>query len=82
MMLFKKEKEVIELIEQHVDKMEACLSTAIDTLEAYLNEDIPNAKKLARQTDALESEARFIDNRAIGGVDNTPTHGGRNRTYM
>ena len=33
-MIFKKEKEVIELIEQHVGKLEACLLTAIDTLEA------------------------------------------------
>ena len=60
MMLFKKEKEVIDLIEQHVDKMEACLVTAMDTLDAYLEEDIPKAKKLARQTDTLESEADLI----------------------
>jgi len=59
-MLFKKEKEVIDLIEQHVDKMEACLETAMDTLQAYLNDDIARAKTLARQTDALESEADMI----------------------
>jgi predicted phosphate transport protein (TIGR00153 family) len=59
-MLFKKEKEVIDLIEQHVDKMEACLETAMDTLQAYLNDDIDRAKMLARQTDALESEADLI----------------------
>jgi uncharacterized protein len=59
-MIFKKEKEVIELIEQHVDKLEACLLTAIDTLEAYIRDDIPQAKKLARKTDALESDADLI----------------------
>lgn len=59
-MLFKKEKEVVDLIEQHATKMEACLSTAMDTLKAYLGDDIPHAKTLARQTDALESEADLI----------------------
>ena len=41
-MLFKKEKEVIDLIEQHVAKLETCLSTAIDTLKSYLEDDIPH----------------------------------------
>ena len=59
-MLFKKEKEVIDLIEQHAAKMEACLSTAIETLLAYLDDDIAKAKTLARTTDALESEADLI----------------------
>jgi predicted phosphate transport protein (TIGR00153 family) len=60
MMLFKKEKEVIDLIEQHAAKMEACLSTAIETLQTYLEDDIAKAKNLARRTDALESEADLI----------------------
>lgn len=59
-MLFKKEKEVIDLIEQHAAKMEACLSTAIETLLAYLDDDIAKAKTLARKTDALESDADLI----------------------
>ena len=59
-MLFKKEKEVIDLIEQHVTTMEDCLTTAIETLQAYLEDDIPQAKNLARNTDALESEADLI----------------------
>ncbi len=59
-MLFKKEKEVIDLIEQHAAKMEACLTTAIETLQTYLEDDIPRAKTLARRTDALESEADLI----------------------
>ena len=60
MMLFRKEKEVIDLIEQHAAKMEACLSTAIETLLAYLDDDIAKAKTLARKTDALESDADLI----------------------
>lgn len=59
-MLFKKEKEVIDLIEQHAAKMEACLTTAIETLQAYLEDNIPRAKSLARKTDALESDADLI----------------------
>jgi predicted phosphate transport protein (TIGR00153 family) len=58
--MFKKEKEVIDLIEQHVNKVETCLTTAIKTLLAYLENDIPKAKTLARRTDALESEADLI----------------------
>ena len=60
MMLFKKEKEVIDLIEQHVAKMEECLSTAMNTLASYIDDDISKAKALARKTDALESEADLI----------------------
>lgn len=60
MMLFKKEKEVIDLIEQHAAKLEACLATAMDTLLSYLEDDIYKAKSLARKTDTLESEADLI----------------------
>jgi predicted phosphate transport protein (TIGR00153 family) len=59
-MLFKKEKEVIDLIEKHAERVEACLLTAIDTLQAYLEDDITQAKALARKTDAIESEADLI----------------------
>ncbi len=60
MILFKKEKEVLELIEKHADKVEECMSTTLATLQAYLNGDIANAKKLARQVDNLESQADLI----------------------
>ncbi len=60
MILFKKEKEVLELIEKHADKVEECMLTTFSTLEAYLNEDIASAKRLARQTDNLESQADLI----------------------
>ncbi len=60
MILFKKEKEVLELIEKHADKVEECMLTSLSTLEAYLDDDIASAKKLARQTDNLEAQADLI----------------------
>ena len=60
MFIFKKEKEVIELITRHAEKVEECLSTAAKTLHAYLLEDIPLAKTQARQTDHIETEADVI----------------------
>ena len=60
MILFKKEKEVIELIEKHADKVKECVVTSLRTLKAYLGGDIATAKKLARQVDNLESHADLI----------------------
>ncbi len=60
MIFFKKEKDVLELIEKHADKVEECLSTTLSTIQAYLNDDIASAKTLARQTDNLETQADFI----------------------
>lgn len=60
MIIFKKEKEVIELIVKHVTKVEECLKTAVTTLESYLDEDINTAKNLSRQVDSIEAEADFI----------------------
>ncbi len=72
MILFKKEKEVIELIEKHADKVEECMSTSLSTLQTYLNGDIATAKKLARQVDNLETQADLIRhqvrNRLYGGA--------------
>jgi len=60
MFIFKKEKEVIELITRHAEKVEECLSMTAKTLQAYLLDDIPLAKTQARQTDHIESEADMI----------------------
>jgi predicted phosphate transport protein (TIGR00153 family) len=60
MILFKKEKEVIKLIEKHADKVEECLSMAVKTIGTYLENNISEAKKLARQTDHLETEADMV----------------------
>lgn len=60
MIIFKKEQEVIDLIEKHADKMEECLSTAIKTIQAYLKENIAEAKKHGRETDEIEKDADLI----------------------
>lgn len=60
MILFKKEKEVLDLIEKHADKVEECISTSFTTIQAYLNDDITNAKQSARKTDNLETQADLI----------------------
>jgi predicted phosphate transport protein (TIGR00153 family) len=60
MIIFKKEKEVIELILKHADKMAQCLSTTALTLQAYLNDRLSDAKTLSHQVDGLESEADII----------------------
>ena len=60
MILFKKEKEVNELIVKYIDKVDECLSTALKTLDTYLKDDINEAKKLSRHVDKLEEQADLI----------------------
>lgn len=64
MILLKKEKEVIELIEKHAEKVEECLNITEETLRSYLEKeipkDIPRAKQLARKADNLETQADMI----------------------
>jgi len=60
MVFFKKEKEVIKLIENHANKVEECLTVAVKTITAYLEDNIPEAKELARQTDHIETEADLV----------------------
>lgn len=59
-MFFKKEKEVVELVLKHVDTVEKCLNTALQTLEIYIDGDVKKAKLLARSARDLESEADLI----------------------
>jgi len=60
MIFFKKEKEVIELISKHVDVVEECLITTMETIDAYLKGEKDKAKKLSLQTDKIESNADLI----------------------
>ncbi len=60
MIIFKKEKEVIKLIEKHADKVEECLAMAVKTIATYLQNNISEAKNLARRTDQIESEADLV----------------------
>jgi predicted phosphate transport protein (TIGR00153 family) len=59
-LLFKKEKEVIELILKHLDAVEESLKTGIQTIEIYLEDNISEAKILARKVRSTESEADVI----------------------
>jgi predicted phosphate transport protein (TIGR00153 family) len=60
MALFKKEKEVIELIIKHLDMAEDCVKTSLKAGEFYLQADISQAKVHARKSRSLESEADLI----------------------
>ena len=60
MILFRREKEVIGLIEQHGRKVAECLETGADTIRTYIAGEIKSAKGLARQAADLESEADII----------------------
>ncbi len=59
-MLFKKEKEVIDLIVKHLNTVEESLATAMKCIETYLSGDISEAKALALKVDNLETQADFI----------------------
>ena len=61
MKFYKKEKEVIEEIINHINKVQQCLETAIRSVQAYLEGDIKEAKLLAREARELESEADLIE---------------------
>ena len=60
MMLFKKEKKVIELILKHLDLVVDSLKSGIQAVECYLNDDIGNAKRLAREVSSIESNADIV----------------------
>jgi predicted phosphate transport protein (TIGR00153 family) len=59
-MIFKKEKEVIELILKYLDEAAKCMAMCKNATKHYIDNDIKNAKLLARQTRALESAADVI----------------------
>jgi predicted phosphate transport protein (TIGR00153 family) len=58
--IFKKEKDVIDLIFKHLDTADECLRTAMETVDTYLKGDIPKAKSLALKVDGIETEDDFI----------------------
>ncbi len=60
MILFKKEKEVIELILKHLDVIEDVIKSGLKTIEFYLDANISEAKVWARKTRSTESEADLI----------------------
>ena len=60
MRLFKKEKQVIELILKHLDLIEGSMKNGLKTIEFYLDDNINEAKVFARKTRSHESEADLI----------------------
>ena len=60
MILFKKEKEVIELILKHLEVIENVIKSGLKTIEFYLDANISEAKAWARKTRSTESEADLI----------------------
>ncbi len=57
MRLFKKEKEVSDLISKFTDEVEKCLKTSERTIQAYINDNVKEAKVLAREAGENETQA-------------------------
>ena len=60
MRLFKKEKEVIELIAKHLDLIEESIKSGLKTVAFYIEGNIGEAKIWGRKTRSQESEADLI----------------------
>jgi predicted phosphate transport protein (TIGR00153 family) len=60
MVLFKKEKEVVELILRHLNLIVESMESGLKTIEFYLNDNISDAKVWGRKTRSDESEADLI----------------------
>lgn len=56
----RKEKGVLDLIEKHLDKIEECLKTAMESIECYIGGNIAGAKSAALNTDRFETETDEI----------------------
>jgi predicted phosphate transport protein (TIGR00153 family) len=59
-MIFKKEKEVVGDMIEHINAVEASAKTAIRSIEAYLEGDISKSKDLQRRVDDIETQADLI----------------------
>ncbi|MBW1744186.1 MAG: DUF47 domain-containing protein [Deltaproteobacteria bacterium] len=59
-MIFKKEKEVIGDMIEHLNAVEACAKTSLRAIETYIEGDISESKKLSRKVNDIETQADFI----------------------
>jgi predicted phosphate transport protein (TIGR00153 family) len=59
-MIFKKEKEAMDLMAKHLDKVKECLKTATITVETYLKGDVSEAEFFAHRMEEIETEANYI----------------------
>ncbi len=67
-MLYKKEREVNELILKHLEKVNECLKIAQKTVEEYLSANIQEAKSLAIRVDQIETETDSIRREIISSL--------------
>ena len=58
--LFKKEKEVSDLLSQFLDEVEKCLNKTDKTINAYINGTLKEAKHLARDVREIETETDVL----------------------
>lgn len=65
-MFYRKEKEVNKLIVKHLDMVDNCLTTALETVEEYLNDNIEGAKVLAIKVDKCETDTDCVRREIIG----------------
>ena len=65
-MLYKKEKEVNELILKHLKKVDECLKISLKAVEEYLSTNIEEAKRLAIKVDEIETETDYIRHEIVG----------------
>ena len=59
-MTLKKEKEVIDLMRNHLDKVEERLKIAKEAAETFLRGDMSKAEFLAHRMDEIDTEANYI----------------------
>jgi len=59
-MLYKKEKQVNELILKHLKTVDECLKISLKAVEEYLSANIEEAKRLAIKVDEIETETDYI----------------------
>ena len=58
--LFKKEKEVSDLLSRFLDEVEICLNKADQTIHAYIKGTLKEAKHLARDVREIETETDVL----------------------
>jgi len=71
-MIFRREKEFINLVVEYLEQVDGCLRATSDTIQAYLGDDISKAQSLAGHVNTAESRADVVRHkiwdRLYGGV--------------
>ena len=64
-MLYKKEKQVNELILKHLKTVDKCLKISLKAVEEYLSANIGEAKRLAIKVDEIETATDYIRHKIV-----------------